>query len=171
MIEKPSHWRFVERALAGLPGPNAGTDPDATRLLLSLNRASRVITYDLEAGIHRPRGRSWAAYRLMFVLWLSGELESKEVARLTGQSRAATSNLSGPLVEAGIVTKRPDPTDGRGVLLSLTTQGLVEITEVYAQQNARERQWKNSLTDDEVATLLGLLAKLLTPDFEVNERD
>lgn len=132
MSEQPSHWRFVERAFTGLPQRTFGTDSDATVLLLSLNRASGVITYDLEASIHRPRGRSWAAYRLMFVLWLSGELESKEVARMTGQSRAATSNLSGPLVAAGLLRKRPDPGDGRGVLLSLTAQGVAEIGEVYA---------------------------------------
>lgn len=67
-MDKPSYWRFFEQALTGLPAGSTGTDPDATRLLLSLNRASGVVTYDLEASIHRPRGRSWAAYRLMFVL-------------------------------------------------------------------------------------------------------
>lgn len=171
MSEQPSYWRFVEQALTGLPAGSTGTDPDATRLLLSLNRASGVVTYDLEASIHRPRGRSWAAYRLMFVLWLSGELESKEVAQLTGQSRAATSNLSGPLVEAGLLRKRPDPRDGRGVLLSLTERGLVEIREVYAVQNARERQWTAALSAGERDTLLALLEKLLRPDFQVRERD
>lgn len=93
------------------------------------------------------------------------------MAQLTGQSRAATSNLSGPLVEAGLLRKRPDPRDGRGVLLSLTERGLVEIREVYAVQNARERQWTAALSAGERDTLLALLEKLLRPDFQVRERD
>ncbi|GAB3709305.1 MarR family winged helix-turn-helix transcriptional regulator [Mariniluteicoccus flavus] len=173
MTEQPAYWAFVERARARLVDGQVGpAEPEATRLLLALNRASGTVTYDLEATVHRPRGRSWAAYRLMFVLWLSGELESKEAARLTGQSRAATSNLTGPLVAAGVVAKRPDPGDGRGVLLSLTGNGLVEIKEVYAEQNARERQWAGALDAAERATLIALLDKLVSrPGFAVNERD
>lgn len=170
-MSEPAYWSFVARAQERLKAVT-GTDPEATRLLLALNRASGTVTYDLEATVHRPRGRSWPAYRLMFVLWLSGELESKEVARLTGQSRAATSNLTGPLVTAGVLQKRSDPADGRAVLLSLTARGLAEIEDVYAEQNAREQQWSAALTATERETLVGLLDKLVsTPGFDILQRD
>lgn len=154
-------WSFVERASARLEGEHGYTDPLATRLLLTLNRSSMLITYDLEASVHRPRGRSWAAFRIMFVLWLAGPVESKQAAVLTGMSRAAVSNLTSPLVAAGVIERTPNAHDGRSVQLGLTAQGREEITELFVDQHNRELTWASSLDVAEQETLIRLLEKLI----------
>ena len=106
-------WSFVALANRRLAEDYGFKHPLATEALLTLNRASDLVTYDLEAAVHRPRGRSWSAFRLLFVVWLAGPLESKSAARLTGMSRAAVSNLTKVLVADGLLHRTPDERDGR----------------------------------------------------------
>lgn len=155
-------WSFVDRASHRLQHEHGYRDPLATRLILTLNRSSALVTYDLESSVHRPRGRSWAAFRIMFVLWLAGPLESKRAAELTGMSRAGVSNLTSPLVSAGVLDRSRDPHDGRSVRLSLTEAGRAEIVELFAAHNARELTWASALDVEEQQTLIGLLEKLIS---------
>lgn len=165
-------WSFVQRASDRLSATGHSTEPAATELLLSLNRASALVTYDLESVVHRPRGRSWAAFRLLFAVWLAGPLESRRAAELSGMSRAQVSNLTGPLVDSGLLTRQPDPVDRRGVRLELTETGRTEITALFAAQHEREQRWAAALTTDEQQTLVRLLNKLITDreGFEVRGR-
>lgn len=166
------YWSFVELAQERLNSKFGEHHRGATEMLLSLNRASDIVTYDLEAAVHRPRGRSWSAYRLMFVVWLAGPIEPNAAARLTGMSRAAVSNLAKPLVEAGILERSRVDHDGRSVQLSLTEAGEKEISETFEAQNAREAAWVDVLSDAEQQILVMLLNKLITnrTQFDVRGR-
>ncbi len=124
--------------------------------------------------MHRPNGRSWSAYRLLFVVWLAGPIEPKGAARLTGMSRAAVSNLAKPLVEAGLLERTPPAShDGRSVQLSLTEAGETEIAEAFRVQNEREEAWVEVLTEAEQQILVMLLNKLITnrSQFDVRGRN
>ncbi|WP_254125502.1 MarR family winged helix-turn-helix transcriptional regulator [Amycolatopsis sp. CA-230715] len=155
-------WSFVELANTRLAREFGFSHPLATEVLLTLNRASSVVTYDLEATVHRPRGRSWSGFRLLFVTWLAGPLEAKKAAELTGMSRAAVSNLAKTLVVDGLLERTPGEHDGRSVLLSLTKRGQVEMVEVFRAQNEREHEWAGVLTETEQRILVLLLNKLIT---------
>jgi DNA-binding MarR family transcriptional regulator len=155
-------WTFVAQANRRIAEELGTSHQLATQVLLTLNRASDLVTYDLEAAVHRPRGRSWSAFRLMFVVWLAGPLEPSAAARLTGMSRAAVSNLSKPLVAEGLLDRTPAAGDGRSVRLSLTAAGRVEMVDVFRAQNERELSWTEVLTDEEQRTLIALLNKLIT---------
>ncbi|GHF41863.1 DNA-binding MarR family transcriptional regulator [Amycolatopsis bartoniae] len=155
-------WSFVELANSRLGGEFGFSHQLATEVLLTLNRASSVVTYDLEATVHRPRGRSWSGFRLLFVTWLAGPLEAKKAAELTGMSRAAVSNLSKTLVADGMLERTPGEHDGRSVLLSLSERGRSEMVEVFRAQNEREREWTSVLTETEQRILVMLLDKLLS---------
>ncbi|MEU5841616.1 MarR family winged helix-turn-helix transcriptional regulator [Rhodococcus sp. NPDC047139] len=167
------YWSFVELAQERLNSKFGEHHRSATEVLLTLNRASDIVTYDLEAAVHRPRGRSWSAYRLMFVVWLAGPIEPNAAARLTGMSRAAVSNLAKPLVEAGILEKTPVSHDGRSVQLSLTDAGEKEIAETFRAQNEREEAWVEVLSPTEQQILVMLLNKLITnrSQFDVRGRN
>ena len=105
-------WSFIELANKRLATEHGFRDQLATEVLLTLNRASNVVTYDLESSIHRPRGWSWSSFRLLFVTWLAGPIEPKAAAELTGMSRAAVSNLSKSLLADGLIDRRPTENDG-----------------------------------------------------------
>jgi MarR family transcriptional repressor of emrRAB len=155
-------WSFVELANRKLAAEYGFRHRLATEVLLTLNRASAIVTYDMEASVHRPRGRSWSAFRLLFVVWLAGPVEPAKAAELAGMSRAAVSNLSKPLIAEGLLARTPGPHDGRSVLLSLTEPGRDEMVDVFAEQNAREFAWASVLSESEQRTLVLLLDKLVS---------
>ncbi|WP_298176322.1 MarR family transcriptional regulator [Saccharomonospora sp.] len=166
-------WSFVELANHRLATEYGFRHQLATEVLLTLNRASNIVTYDLEAAVHRPRGLSWSGFRLMFVTWLAGPLEPKSAATLTGMSRAAVSNLAKTLVADGWLARTPDERDGRSVRLSLTEKGHREMVEVFRQHNEREYEWTSVLTETEQRILIMLLNKLITNrnQFDVRGRN
>ncbi|PXY30002.1 MarR family transcriptional regulator [Prauserella sp. PE36] len=166
-------WSFVELANRRLATEYGFRHQLATELLLTLNRASNIVTYDLEASVHRPRGRSWSGFRLLFVTWLAGPLEAKKAAELTGMSRAAVSNLAKTLVADGLLARTPGEHDGRSVLLSLTERGTEEMVELFREQNEREYEWASVLTEAEQRILVMLLDKLVSnrDQFDVRGRN
>lgn len=155
-------WAFVELANRRLATEYGFDHQLATEVLLNLNRASNIVTYDLEASVHRPRGRSWSGFRLLFVIWLAGPLESKAAATLTGMSRAAVSNLTKTLVTSGMLDRTQAEHDGRAVRLALTDKGREEMITVFREHNEREHEWASALTETEQRVLIMLLGKLIT---------
>jgi MarR family transcriptional repressor of emrRAB len=166
-------WSFVELADRRLSEEFGFPHRLATRTLLTLNRASMIVTYDLEAAVHRPRGLSWAGFRLLFVTWLAGPLESRRAAALAGMTRAAVSNLAKSLVADGLLARSPAARDGRAVLLSLTERGQATMLEVFGAQNERESRWTGVLSETEQRILIMLLDKLISnrDQFDVRERN
>jgi DNA-binding MarR family transcriptional regulator len=158
---EPDFWSFVDvavdRARAELPD----IDPDAMRLVLMLHRAVGMLVYDLEASVHRPRGLSWPGFRVLFVLWIQGPLESRRVAELTGMSRAAVSALVKTLERDGFLRRRQLEHDRRMVELSLTERGKVEIVGTFAAHNQREQVWAQGLSREEQETMFVLLGKIM----------
>lgn len=165
-------WTFVDLAGRRLSEEFGFPDRLATRLLLTLNRASAIVTYDLESTVHRPRGHSWSGFRLLFVTWLAGPLEPGRAATLAGMSRAAVSNLTKTLVADGMMTRTPGRRDGRSAILALTERGRESMLEIFAGQHERERQWAGTLTETEQRMLIMLLDKLIEGrnGFDVRER-
>jgi MarR family transcriptional regulator, negative regulator of the multidrug operon emrRAB len=165
-------WSFIKLAKSRL-GTQFGTEGQlANEVLLTLNRASMAVTYDLESALHRPRGLSWAAFRLLFVTWLAGPLEPKKAAELAGMTKAAVSNLVKPLVETNLLTRTPADRDGRSVQLTLTEEGWRQMQELFAEQSAREQAWVAALTPAEQHVLVMLLNKLIADrsDFDMRTR-
>lgn len=57
-------------------------------LVFNLTRLHHRLARDFE-GMHRRRGWTWAGFRIMNVLWAVGPAELRDIARLSGASRAA----------------------------------------------------------------------------------
>ena len=151
---------FVDRARAGIDARAEGIDHDAMAMVLLLHRVTNTVVYDLESGVHRPAGWTWAAFRLLFTLWLGGPTESSRAAELSGMSRQAVSALTKTLVADGLVERAPGTTDARLAVLSLTPDGERRLATAYGTHNERESRWAAALDDDERRTLIELLSKL-----------
>jgi DNA-binding MarR family transcriptional regulator len=152
---------FVDYAVTRTSQQLPEIDPAAMRLVLTLHRVTSALVYDLESSVHRPRGFSWPGFRVLFVLWLAGSAEAKQVAKLSGMSRAAVSALVNTLERDGLVSRRQADHDGRAVQLSLTEVGRAAITDAFQAHNEREQAWAAILTETERAALVGLLEKLM----------
>ena len=64
----------------------ATTHPDADLLALrasfNLVRLSTLLVHRLESQVHREAGWSMAGFRVMFCVWVAGEMEPREICLL-----------------------------------------------------------------------------------------
>ena len=67
------------------------------------------------------------------------------------------------LEHRGLVSRRPDPDDRRGVIVALTPAGARVVDGAMADLLAREHQLLSALSAQDRALLAGLLRLLLTP--------
>lgn len=162
MTEDNLEYRnFADFASSKVANLIPSSNPTANRLSVALNRVSHLLTYDFDATVHRPEGSSWAAYRVIFVVWLAGPLTPLQAAELTGMGKSAISNLLKPLLKQGYITQEASAEDRRSKLLTLTPLGEEYINKVFPLQNDLETEWSNSLTPIEQDLLISLLNKLL----------
>jgi MarR family transcriptional regulator, negative regulator of the multidrug operon emrRAB len=153
-------WSFLEVAKVRL-ADHGFRDLLPTEVIFTLLSVANTVIYDFEAALHRPRGRNWSAFTLLFAVWCLGPLEPKTVATLTGLSRAAVSSLTKALVVDGAMVRTANERDGRSVLLSVTAKGSDEVLQTFREQSERERGWMSGLTAVEQQTLVALLRKLV----------
>lgn len=158
------YWSFTHTVRSTLSDEAPDADRDATSLALALVRGANTFTHSMETVVHRPEGRNWASYQLLYTLWLAGDMYPSEAATLTEMSRAAMTGLTSKLTTEGLLEKIPAPEDGRSHLLHLTPAGVTEAQSLYRAQNRQESRWAASLTDEERAIMLILLDKLLSGD-------
>ncbi|MCP5027651.1 MAG: MarR family transcriptional regulator, partial [Actinomycetia bacterium] len=134
------------------------TDLDALLASFELVRASTRLVQRLEAEVHRVAGWSMAGFRVMFCVWVAGPLEPREIARLSGLSRAAVSSVLNTLERDGLIDRRRESDDRRLVTVHLTEGGAGRVIDAYRQQNEVERDFFGALNENDrhrLATYLG----------------
>jgi len=128
-------------------------------LVFNLTRLQHRLSRDFE-GMHRRRGWTWAGFRIMNVLWAVGAAELRDIARLSGASRAAVSSALNTLERDGLVLRTRDSADRRLVRIQLTQHGRAALREAMREQGERERAWFAELEPAEQQRLSTLLAAL-----------
>jgi len=90
-------------------------------------RASAEAVYRLSTAVIRytaqMRQLSLTAVSTLSALERRGPQRISELAGLQGVAQPSMTVLVGSLEQAGLMARRPDPSDGRAVLVSLTPQG------------------------------------------------
>ena len=137
-------------------GPDAA---EHAELVFNLTRLHHRLSRDFE-GLHRRLGWTWAGFRIMNVLWAVGAAELRDVARLSGASRAAVSSALNTLERDGLVSRTRDSADRRLVRVQLTQHGGIALRAAMREQADREREWLSAFAADDQRRLSGLLAAL-----------
>ena len=91
-------------------------------------------------------------------------LRLREVTEWMLVSQPSVSRLIDRMVTRGLVTKCPDPLDGRGALIQATALGAEHFHTVALRHGAHITQRMSVLTTSELATLLELTRKLRHAD-------
>lgn len=128
-----------------------------------LNRLDRVTNAEIEARLGE-HGLSRGEFDVLATLRRSGEphvLAPTALARWMMLSSAAMTNRVDRLEAAGLVERRPDPGDRRGVLVALTPEGKQTVDAAVADHVENERRLLEPLSEEERRTLNALLRKLL----------
>ncbi|MFV0319305.1 MAG: MarR family winged helix-turn-helix transcriptional regulator [Microbacterium sp.] len=84
----------------------------------------------------------------------------REITRLALVSQPSVSRLVDRMVARGLVTKCGDPADGRGSLVTATDAGARAFRELATRHARTVAERMSVLTDDELAQLHDLTAKL-----------
>ncbi|MBN6051190.1 MarR family transcriptional regulator [Nonomuraea sp. RK-328] len=91
------------------------------------------------------------------------ELSPGALLRATLVTSGTMTNRIDRLAQAGLVVRRPDPEDRRGVLVSLTPAGLDRVDAAFAGLLRREHELLAGLGAEEQRALARLLRTLLAP--------
>ncbi|MGP4112029.1 MarR family winged helix-turn-helix transcriptional regulator [Streptomyces sp. 4N509B] len=92
--------------------------------ITSVMRAHQILLARVDAVV-RPYGLTFARYEALVLLTFSraGELPMSKIGERLMVHPTSVTNTIDRLVRSGLVTKRPNPDDGRGVLASITEEG------------------------------------------------
>ena len=137
--------QFEQAALDAVAGALPAADLDALRASFDLIRAANRLVQRLEAEVHSPAGWSMAGFRVMFCVWVGGELEPRQVAPLAGVSRASISAVLNTLERDGLVERSRESDDRRLVTVRLTAGGAERVVAAYSRQNEVEREFFGGL--------------------------
>ena len=135
----------------------------ASRLRLAVVRTARRLRQDA----YEAEGRVTLSPTLTAALATvdgHGPLTPSELADRERVRRPTATRIVANLVEQGLVTRTPDPDDGRGFLVASTPAGRALLKRLRERKNAYLAKRMRSLDLDEVATLeraAGILERLL----------
>src|SRR5579885_846002 len=94
------------------------------RAATSIMRAHQLLLSRLDAML-KPHGLTFARYEALVLLKFSrrGSLPLSVIGERLMVHPTSVTNIVDRLAKQGLVERRPNPRDGRGVLASLTTEG------------------------------------------------
>jgi DNA-binding MarR family transcriptional regulator len=135
--------------------PNAPIPPEPVVAELSLAIGQLVRRLRLEAN---PGELTWSQIATLARLDKAGAMTTADLARSEFVKPQSMGTTLADLEQAGLVQRRPHPSDGRQVLFALTAEG----TEARRQRNIAKREWLSAamakLDPAEQQTLLAAAA-------------
>ena len=104
---------------------------------------------------------SWAAFTVLFVLWIWGDQQTRHLAAEAGVTKGTLTGVLKTLEKRGLARRRAHDDDGRLVLVSLEPKGLGVIERLFPAFNMSEALVSASLTEQEQTQLASLLRKII----------
>ena len=129
-----------------------------TRLALHLDRARKNAFAD--------HGLETSEFDVLSALRRSGTpycLSPGQLAQETLVTSGTMTNRVDRLVQKGLVERHPDPTDRRGVQVSLTAPGRVAVDGALDALIAAEKKLLAALSPEETHSIISTLRKLSQP--------
>jgi len=151
----PAERKVLER-LGHLP-----LDFRAMWAVSNLFRTSAAIRRHMESKVLADDRLSWTSFVALWVLWVWGEMESRDLAAAVGISRPTSTGVVTTLERRGFVRRRKSAKDGRMVRVSLTQRGRKKIEALFPRFNAEESAVTSDLTPDEQDSMAGMLRSML----------
>jgi len=153
--EKSMAELLAERQVAGM-----SLDLQAMATVSNIHRVAGRIRNHFEQGVLRDRELTWTSFVTLWVLWISGETQTRWLAKEVGITRSTLSGVLNTLERRGLLSRRAHETEGRLVLVSLTARGEALMTELFPKFNAEESFVVSTLSDDALRRLAGALRSI-----------
>jgi DNA-binding MarR family transcriptional regulator len=129
-----------------------------------VNRAARSLAHQLAEEL-RPSGVAVGQWPVLLLLWSRDGMSQAELSRGVAIEPPTMVRTIDRMVRDGLVTRAPDPADGRVARICLTERGRSLRDELVPKAAAVNVRNLSRMTEDEGRTLQRLLGKLLVePD-------
>lgn len=129
----------------------------AHQAIVNIYRAAITVRNRLEKELLSRWRLTWGGFTCLWILWIWGELESQRLAHECGVSKGTLTGLVKTLEKRGLVARRRLSGDRRRVAVSLTSDGLAVVEELYPHFHTCERTLATGLDTDEQDQLSRLL--------------
>jgi MarR family transcriptional regulator, organic hydroperoxide resistance regulator len=127
----------------------------------NIYRAANAIRHHIEQRVLDEEDLSWAAFTVLFVLWIWGDQQTRHLAAEAGVTKGTLTGVLKTLEKRGLARRRGHDEDGRLVLVSLEPQGRDVIERLFPAFNAGEALVCASLSEHEKNQLATLLRKII----------
>jgi DNA-binding MarR family transcriptional regulator len=127
----------------------------------NIYRAATVVRNHMERTVLADKGLSWAAFTVLWVLWIWGEQETRHVAAEAGITKGTLTGVLNTLEGRGLVLRTRHPENGRLMLVRLSPRGAAVIEALFPRFNAQETFAAAALSADEREQLPHLLRKII----------
>ncbi len=134
----------------------------ATHALASLYRAANAARSHLTTTALRPHDLTWTGFVVLWLLWIWGSMETREIAESVGISKGTLTGVTNTLVARDLVVRVPSITDRRLVSLALTDEGVRVMEQVFPRVNEAESRLVAGLDPAQVAALTDMLRQIVT---------
>ncbi|MDR6170376.1 MarR family transcriptional regulator [Curtobacterium sp. SORGH_AS_0776] len=153
----------VDRIVAAWGRERADLDFGPLEVLSRVDRLARHLDRARRAAFDASDVEPWE-FDVLSALRRAGEpyeLSPKTLLQQTLVSSGTMTNRVDRLAARGLVARRTDPKDGRGILVSLTGAGRAAVDAAIADLLAAERAILAGVSDTEQDQLSGLLRRLI----------
>lgn len=136
-------------------------DFDAMAAISNIYRAANVVRNHMEHNVLADYDLSWGAFTVMFVLWIWGDQQTRDLAAEAGVTKGTLTGVLKTLEARRFVQRRPHDDDGRLVLVHLTDGGRRAIEDLFPRFNAEETFSSSALDPDATRQLAGSLRTII----------
>jgi DNA-binding MarR family transcriptional regulator len=139
---------------------NRWGESSSMRAVTSLMRAHQLVLAEVDA-IVKPYGLTFARYEALVLLVFSkkGSLPLSKIGERLQVHPTSVTNIIDRLEKSDLVTRRPNPNDGRGVLAEITEQGR-EVVEQATKDLMRAEFGMGALSSEQHDSLFDTLRVL-----------
>src|SRR3712207_4715353 len=126
-------------------------DTTAMAVMGRVHRLSRTVAEQVEQHF-RAHGIGRGDYDVLASLRRAGDPPVLTPGELCGRLMLSSAGVTGRidrLERAGLVQRRDNPDDGRGVLVELTTEGRKLVDRLVTEDMARQAPWMAALSERE----------------------
>lgn len=133
----------------------------AMAVVANVYRVANAVRNRMEREVLGGDALSWTGFTALYVLWVWGPQETRNLAVECGVSKGTLTGILTTLEGRGLVARGPHATDGRLVVVSITTRGRTMIKRLFPVFNRQETHVASALSERERIQMAGLLRKVL----------
>jgi DNA-binding MarR family transcriptional regulator len=155
----------VDRIVAAWRRERPDLDVSPLHVLSRVSRLARRLDLDRTQAFAHHSLEGWE-FDVLSALRRAGdpyELSPGQLIRQTLVTSGTMTNRVDRLEQRGLVSRRPDPSDRRGVIVRLTPEGQRAVDDAMADLLERERHLLAELSPQDRDNLAGMLRRLLSP--------